>query len=218
MLTAYWESVFKDASPMTLTKTDITLDNPLDVLLKELGDTCGTILDLGCGMGYCLMVAALTGKSLTRGLGIDPSASAVMRANASAERSSINTLTFTTGDHRALLEMEASSFDAVICSNVLDVIPKETSDDLIKAIDRVLRPGGKLLVKLNFYLDDALIERIGMEKIGDDAYAIKGVFRAYNLTTEQWIVRFPGYEVIKETTYPRVKNGPLDRVVLLEKR
>jgi cyclopropane fatty-acyl-phospholipid synthase-like methyltransferase len=217
VLISYWESVFKDAPPMTLAKDDIALDNPLDILLKDLGDTCGTILDFGCGMGYCLMVAALTGNTLTSGVGIDPSASAVGHAGASARQSGIKTLTFKKGDHHTLHEMEASSFDAVIASNVLDVIPKETSDDVIKAIDRVLKPGGKLLVKLNFFLDDALTERIGMEKVSENAYAINGVFRAYNLSLEDWIARFPGYEVLKETTYPRVKDGPLDRVILLEK-
>ena len=42
--------------------------------------------------------------------------------------------------------MEQNSFDGVILSNVLDVMPKDISTTVIDDLERVLKPGGTFLI------------------------------------------------------------------------
>ena len=44
------------------------------------------------------------------------------------------------------LKVEPMSFDGVILSNVLDVMPKDISTTVIDDLERVLKPGGTFLI------------------------------------------------------------------------
>jgi hypothetical protein len=73
-------------------------------------------------------------------------------------------------------------------------------------------------LKFNFFLDDALIERIHMEKIDEDTYTINGVIRGLNKTTDAWISIFSDFQLIEKAEFGRIPNGPKDRVLLLRKK
>ena len=53
-------------------------------------------------------------------------------ANETSKLSGFNELEYITSDETYLDQLESNSFDGVICSNFLDVIPKELSDQIIK--------------------------------------------------------------------------------------
>ena len=73
------------------------------------------------------------------------------------------------------------------------------------------------MLKLNFLLTEDIIKRTKAEEIAPNTYTINGVLRSYNLSTEDWIARFENFTLLKQTTYERIKNGPLDRVLLFQK-
>jgi hypothetical protein len=73
------------------------------------------------------------------------------------------------------------------------------------------------LIKLNFFLTDALIEKLKMTSLGENMYAMNNVLRGLNYDTATWISLFKGYELLKQDTYERLKNGPKDRMFLLRK-
>ena len=99
------------------------------------------VLDLGCGAGTDLLIAAqMTGPS-GRVIGVDMTASMLGRARASAQEMGIDHLEL----HESLIEalpLDDASVDVVISNGVIDLVPDK--DAVMDEIDRVLRPGGRL--------------------------------------------------------------------------
>jgi arsenite methyltransferase len=101
------------------------------------------VLDLGCGAGTDLLIAAqMTGPS-GRAIGVDMTPSMLERARASAREMRIDNLEL----HESLIEalpLEDASVDVVISNGVIDLVPDK--DAVFDEIDRVLRPGGRLQI------------------------------------------------------------------------
>ncbi|HET6550377.1 MAG TPA: methyltransferase domain-containing protein [Solirubrobacter sp.] len=99
------------------------------------------VLDLGCGAGTDLLIAAqMTGASGTA-IGVDMTSSMLERAAASAREMGLGNVVL----HEALIEslpLEDASVDVVISNGVIDLVPDK--DAVFAEIDRVLRPGGRL--------------------------------------------------------------------------
>jgi len=100
-----------------------------------------TVLDLGCGAGTDLLIAAqLVGPS-GRVIGIDMTASMLERARTSAAEMGLTNVEL----HEALIEslpVPDESVDVVISNGVIDLVPDK--DAIFSELDRVLRPGGRL--------------------------------------------------------------------------
>lgn len=215
---SFWNQHFENLQPLTITRDDITIDTLLDECLKILGDTCEEVLDVACGNGLCLIETKLIGDKIKRGLGFDSSKNAIENAKMIVSKSKIDNLNFIIGDDDYLNTLNSESFDGIFCSNFLDVIPDEISKRAINNIKRIQKVGGLLLLKFNFYLTADLINKLRMEKVSDNCYAINGVFRANNKTTEEWLSFFPNYEIVKVCGYQRAPQLPEDRLILLRKR
>ncbi len=101
------------------------------------------VLDLGCGSGTDLLIAAqMTGPS-GRAIGVDMTTAMLERTRASAAEMGLGNVTL----HQALIEelpLETSSVDLVISNGVIDLVPDKES--VFDEIDRVLRPGGRLQI------------------------------------------------------------------------
>lgn len=216
-LIEFWNTFFEPHQAAAIKAEDYTIENDLDRLLKVVGDHSEKILDLGCGSGYCLLVAKGLGTKVIEGLGIDPAKEAIRLLDETIRLSGIEGLKTMVGTHHDLASYPDGAFDGIVCSNVLDVIPEQTSKEAIDTIRRLLKPGGLFLLKLNFYLTPALIEKIKMEPIGKNTYTINGVIRSVNLTTDEWIQRFSGFDVLETAEYERIPNGPKDRVILFRR-
>jgi ubiquinone/menaquinone biosynthesis C-methylase UbiE len=101
------------------------------------------VLDLGCGAGTDLLIAAqLTGPG-GRAVGVDMTPAMLDRARASARAMGLENVEL----HEALIEslpLEDASVDVVISNGVIDLVPDK--DSVFAEIDRVLRPGGRLQI------------------------------------------------------------------------
>jgi arsenite methyltransferase len=101
------------------------------------------VLDLGCGAGTDLLIAAqMTGPD-GRVIGVDMTASMLARARASAQRMGLPNVEL----HESLIEtlpLENASIDVVVSNGVIDLVPDK--DAVFDEIDRVLRPGGRLQI------------------------------------------------------------------------
>lgn len=213
----FWDTVFKDRNPLNINPKEVQVEHAFDAYLKQIGDTCQDVLDVGCGMGTSLMVAKCLGSTMKSGVGFDASKHAIIFADQTIKLSGITGLSFYNEDEYFLKTLEDASFDGMICSNFLDVISKELSEDIIHEIIRILKPNGLLLLKINFFLDASLIDKLNMELIDENTYQINGVIRSYNLSTEAWIDRFDGFEVMAIDGYQRAQHLPKDRILLLKK-
>jgi SAM-dependent methyltransferase len=100
-----------------------------------------TVLDLGCGAGTDLLIAAQMAGPSGRVIGVDMTASMLDRAAASAREMGLGNVEL----HEALIEslpLHDASVDVVISNGVLDLVPDKRA--VFDEIDRVLRPGGRL--------------------------------------------------------------------------
>lgn len=99
------------------------------------------VLDLGCGAGTDLLIAAQMTGSIGRVIGIDMTPSMLERAQASAHEMGLDGVEL----HESLIEslpLDDASVDVVISNGVIDLVPDK--DAVFDEIDRVLRPGGVL--------------------------------------------------------------------------
>lgn len=106
-------------------------------------DAGSTVLDLGCGAGTDLLIAAQMAGPAGRAIGVDMTASMLARARASADAMGLRNVEL----HEALIEalpVPDGSVDLVISNGVIDLVPDK--DAVFAEIDRVLRPGGRLQV------------------------------------------------------------------------
>jgi arsenite methyltransferase len=101
------------------------------------------VLDLGCGAGTDLLIAAQMVGPTGTVTGVDMTASMLERAGKSAAEMGIANVEL----HKSLIEtlpLEDESVDVVISNGVIDLVPDK--DLVFGEIDRVLRPGGRLQI------------------------------------------------------------------------
>jgi ubiquinone/menaquinone biosynthesis C-methylase UbiE len=214
----FWNRYFEKHEAFKINNEDIKISSTFDKYLKIIGDQAESILDIGCGVGYCLIGSHLLGEKVKQGVGFDASNNAIRVAKMSLEQMQIKNVNFYEQDESFLDTLEDESFDGIICSNFLDVISNEISEKTILHISRLLKPKGLLLLKLNFYLNEELIQKFDMELLTENTYLMQGVIRSHNLTTEQWINKFPNFDLLKKDFYRRADHLPEDRILLLLKK
>jgi arsenite methyltransferase len=114
------------------------------------------VLDLGCGAGTDLLIAAQMAGPDGRAIGVDMTATMLTRVRDSAAEMGLANVEL----HESLIEalpLEDAAVDVVISNGVLDLVPDK--DAVMNEIDRVLRPGGRL------QLADVVIHR----EVSEDA-------------------------------------------------
>jgi arsenite methyltransferase len=99
-----------------------------------------TVLDLGCGAGTDLLIAAQMAGPRGRAIGADMTPGMLAASQASAREMGLEIEL-----HESLIEslpLPDASVDVVISNGVIDLVPDK--DAVFDEIDRVLRPGGRL--------------------------------------------------------------------------
>ncbi len=100
-----------------------------------------TVLDLGCGTGTDLLIAAQMTGPRGRAIGVDMTPAMLERAASSASEMRLSNVEL----HDALIEslpLPDASVDVVISNGVIDLVPDKNA--VFDEIDRVLKPGGRL--------------------------------------------------------------------------
>ena len=102
-----------------------------------------TVLDLGCGAGTDLLIAAQMAGSSGRAIGIDMTPAMVERARESAAEMGLENVEV----HEGMIErvpVPDESVDVVISNGVIDLVPDK--DAVFSEIWRVLRGDGRLQI------------------------------------------------------------------------
>ena len=106
-------------------------------------DSGAVVLDLGCGAGTDLLIAAQMAGPAGTAIGVDMTPAMLERARRSAERMGLANVEV----HEGLIEslpVADGSIDVVTSNGVIDLVPDK--DAVFAEIDRVLRPGGRLQI------------------------------------------------------------------------
>lgn len=120
--------------------------SPMDSVQRELPER-GSVLEIGCGHGMFSLTAAL-GSAGRRVLGADIDGAKLVEARRAAAAAGLGT------ERLEFLEVEPDwrppteqLYDAVVILDVLYLLGVSGAVDLTRAAARVVRPGGRLLVK-----------------------------------------------------------------------
>lgn len=147
------------------TPQNVTLqpDN-LNDAVSWVAEGTGRVLDFGCGWGLLSILCVLRGAEKT--LGIDLAEEAISHAKECAAR--LSACSFRHGSIEQLKLLKDTSFDGVILSNILDNMRPKDAMDAFSHCVRILKNGGKLLLKLNPHVSEAEILAWDMKIISQD--------------------------------------------------
>jgi arsenite methyltransferase len=131
-----------DAAALAALPSDVTssfagIGNPHAI---ERIPEAAVVLDVGCGAGMDLLLAARAIGPKGRAIGVDMTASMRARAAAGAEACGLGHVEVRDGDATSL-PIDTGSIDVVISNGVLNLVPEKRK--AIAEIARVLRPGGR---------------------------------------------------------------------------
>jgi ubiquinone/menaquinone biosynthesis C-methylase UbiE len=102
------------------------------------------VLEFGCNFGATAIVLAMLGARVTA---IDPSAAYLRIARANAERYEVaHRIDFVHVGDTTHLPFASETFDLVTCNSVLEYVEARDLTRVQREIDRVVRPGGIIVV------------------------------------------------------------------------
>ena len=153
------------------------------------------------------------------GLGVDLSETGIQYARKMTSVNNYKSLNFDIGDISYFDSYEEGSFDGIILSNVLDVMPKDVAVKTFNRLTDLLSPKGLMFVKLNPYYDKADMAEWGMTQIKDNLFEEDGVLRYRELDTASWKQSFEkSYNILRYLEFPYPWQEGMNRLFLLEKR
>jgi cyclopropane fatty-acyl-phospholipid synthase-like methyltransferase len=130
-----WDDAYTGKTPAPW---DIGQPQPVYVRLAEEGKLSGRVLDVGCGTGEHVLLAAAHGAE--NPMGIDVSAAAIERARAKAAERGLGAR-FETGDALNLSQL-GTLFDTVIDSGLFHVFSDDDRARYVASLATTVEPGG----------------------------------------------------------------------------
>lgn len=119
----------------------------------ERVDPTDMVLEMGCGCGLVALRIATRVRHLR---GYDLARPMLESARRQAARAELKNIDFLEGDAYRLAEPD-SSFDAVICIYLLDIVENPTK--VLREARRLLRPGGKLISVTDIFVGESRLRR-----------------------------------------------------------
>lgn len=153
------------------------------------------VLDLGCGTAWAAIIAAKSGcPDVTA---VDAAPAAVQTARLYAARYGVaDRIRFDCASSGWLKNVPSETYDGLFCSNVLDVIPPETAEEIIRESARVIRRDGAAIVGMNYYLSPEAAAAKGLDLTDGNRLYMDGILRLVSRTDEEWARLFsPWYTV-----------------------
>jgi len=126
--------------PSEVTSSFAGVGNPHAIDRIPVG---ATVIDIGCGAGMDLLLAARRTGPTGRAIGIDMTEAMRRRASHGAEMSGLAHVEVRDGD-ATRLPVDDRSVDVVIANGVLNLVPEK--ERAVAEIARVLEPGGRLQI------------------------------------------------------------------------
>lgn len=200
----YWNEIFKNANGVIINTKNIG-HNDVDNALEWLCEGSDSILDFGCGNGVWLFKCLLRGTK--KHIGIDISGEGIRVAKETYKKMGKGEFIFTIGGVEALEAVSDDSIDGVILSNIIDNLIPADAIKVLDEIKRILKPKGKVLIKLNPFLTEKQIKDWNIEVIEGNLLD-DGLF-LWNQTTEEWERLFQKYFCIKsckDIYYPKYEQ------------
>ncbi len=175
---------------------------PSEKLLRaavSLG-SCSRVLDYGCGNGWAAVTAAKSGC---------PDVTAADTAEGAAEAARFTAALFGVKNQVHVMHITADwlktvpaeTFDGLICSNVLDVVPPDTAETILREAARVVTPDAKVVIGMNYYLSPEEAAVKGLTLTDGCRLYLDGVLRLVSRTDAEWAEIFSPYFTVESLEY-----------------
>ncbi len=211
--TAFRDGIFAKETPVPADRMAPDA-GPLEDALSWLCERAVSVLDFGCGNGTLLLQCRLHGTQAH--LGVDLSEAGIRNAKAACAACPEGEFRFVCGGVETLRDVPSDSFDAAVLSNILDNLYPQDARAVLRETRRVLRPGGRLLVKLNPYLTEEQIRAWKISVI--EGNLLDDGLLLWNNTTEEWdaiLGALFDLHAYREIDYP--EHDQTNRVYLLKR-
>ena len=213
-----WNETYSHCKIVDLKGKNLSVEPMFDICLDIFASKCKNILDFGCGTGDIIFQCYEFGN-MNYGLGVDLSQTGIDYARKMTLVNNYHGLNFDVGDISYFDSYEEGSFDGIILSNVLDVMPKDVAVTTFIRLTELLPPKGLMFVKLNPYYDKEDMKKWGMTQITDNLFEEDGVLRYRELDTVTWKHSFEkSFNIIRYLEFPYPWQEGMNRLFLLEKK
>lgn len=156
------------------------------------------VLDYGCGSGWAAIIAAKSGCPCV--VAVDVAQGGVESARFHAELYNANMQISLVGPDW-LSSVPAGTFDGLVCSNVLDVVPTETALYIIREFSRIVTDDAEIVIGLNFHLSKEKAAARGIELEDGNRLYSDGVLRLVSRSDEEWESLFSPYFAVRSLDY-----------------
>ena len=192
----FWDSAYEKESQDNSLENDQNWKElaPSEKFIKALSifSNCEKVLDYGCGNGWGSIIMANLGCKYITAVDLVKNAINSTLSNIKFYNSekSIET-SLITADW--LQKEESSKYDGFFCSNVIDVVPEEIANNILKEAARVVKPNSNLIISLNFYLDTSKPSSRPYELKNNNYIYREGILRMVTRTDQEWNSIFSEY-------------------------
>jgi len=212
----YWENIFEKQQ----------LYDPFNILpyaeieeaIKWLCINSKLILDFGCGTGRVL------NRCFDYGIddiyGIDLSSKAIKLARQIMDKHNLQDKSnYKCGGLRSLQKINDMQFSGAILFNIIDNLKPEDGIKVIEEIHRILKPDGKVILKLNPYFSTQEIEEDkDIKGISKDFYQESSGLFLWNISNELLKeVITPYFNILKHKEIEFKEYGMTNRLFYLKK-
>ncbi len=158
---------------------------------------CENILDYGCGRGWAAIIAAKSGC---------PTVTAVEISENAAKSAEFYAGLYGVEDRVRVQHVseawihaaDAESYDGIVCSNVLDVIPETVAEEIIASFARIVKMNAPVVIGMNYYMEPKdNPERQMTVKNGNHVY-VGDILRLVCRTDEEWTKTFERYFTVEK--------------------
>ncbi len=211
----YWDKVFDpDDLFDPYRKTGI---KELDESIEWIATKDSSIIDFGCGNGRLLFYGLHLGAAKVTG--IDVSKNAVALANGVAQENGITQkCAFIKGGLEKLEALKDTSFEGAILFNILDNLEPKDTLRLASKAEALLKPKGRLIVKLNPYLDNDYFQNNDYyQELSKNFYKEKSGLFLHNIGKEYLLDLFPSLSLQKEVQVHFKKHKVTNRLYYFTK-
>ncbi|WBW96909.1 class I SAM-dependent methyltransferase [Oceanirhabdus sp. W0125-5] len=182
----FWQKVFAQKEELTKGRDYRKEINVIDLEkgIQWISSGSEKILDYGCGNGAMIQRALAYG--VDKIYGIDICENAIRQAiNVVKEYHLEDKSSFQIGGVEALQKIQDCEFDGVILSNIIDNMIPEDSLRVLDEVARILKPSGKLLLKINPYIEEEKRIEWKFEELEEEFYKETTGLYLWNLTEEK---------------------------------
>lgn len=193
------EKFLQDVDPENGWKELASSEKLRNIIIEQLSG-CSKVLDYGCGEGWAGITLNKSGcKDVTS---VDVVENAVKLANFLGSAYGV-----TSGFKAECVSSEWIStekeelFDGIFCSNVIDVLPADVAEDILKNMSRIATKDARIIVSMNYYKKFESDPEKNIEiKNGNELY-LNGVLRMVSRTDEEWTGILSKYFEVEKIEY-----------------